>query len=125
MRVENLELLIPIVGNEDERRFQATPIEMLAQFTPAVGAVVRAQEAVCRDDAGRAETGADPDRRSRSTHLTYELFMKVNPNAYSRLYVNPVVWGKTVAPLATPYQPESAGHSGAKRHGHPRLSAAG
>ena len=40
-RVENLELLIPIVGNEDERRFQATPIEMLDACTPAVGAVVR------------------------------------------------------------------------------------
>jgi hypothetical protein len=30
--------------------------------------------------------------------------MKVNPNAYHPLYVDPVVWGKTVAPLATPFQ---------------------
>src|SRR5436190_1242100 len=34
MRMENLKLLIPIVGNEDERRFQCTPIEMVAKFTP-------------------------------------------------------------------------------------------
>jgi sulfite reductase (NADPH) flavoprotein alpha-component len=36
--------------------------------------------------------------------LTHTSFMKVNPNAYHPLYVDPVVWGKTVAPLATPFQ---------------------
>ena len=55
MRMENLKLLIPIVGNEDERRFQCTPIEMVAKFTPLVNAVVRAQEAAQRDDAGALE----------------------------------------------------------------------
>jgi sulfite reductase (NADPH) flavoprotein alpha-component len=103
MRMENLALLIPIVGNEDERRFQMTPIEMLARFSPAVGAVVRAQEAISRDDiAGlKRELILLADTLNR---LTYESFMKVNPNPYYHLYVNPVVWGKTVAPLATPYQ---------------------
>jgi hypothetical protein len=41
MRIENLELLIPVVGNEAERRFSAALIEILARFTPVVGAVVR------------------------------------------------------------------------------------
>jgi sulfite reductase alpha subunit-like flavoprotein len=103
LRVENLELLIPIVGNEDERRFQATPIEMLDACTPVIGAVVRAQEAVACDDraALRHELILIADTLA---HLAYESFPKVNPNAYSTQYVNPVVWGKTVAPLATPYQ---------------------
>ncbi len=111
LRVENLALLIPIVGNEDERRFQATPIELLAQFTPIVGAVVRAQEAITHDDAAalKRELLLIADTLN---HLAYESFMKVNPNAYSKLYVNPVVWGKTVAPLATPYQEEIPGPSG-------------
>ena len=30
--------------------------------------------------------------------------VKVNPNEDHPLYVDPVVWGKTVAPLATPFQ---------------------
>jgi hypothetical protein len=36
--------------------------------------------------------------------ITYESFVKINPNAYSKLYVNPVVWGKTLALLNTPFQ---------------------
>ncbi|MEP7358964.1 MAG: hypothetical protein ABI847_17070, partial [Anaerolineales bacterium] len=103
LRMENLRLLIPIVGNEDERRFQCTPIEMIARFTPVLSAVLEAQEAVLR---------ADPAALKRSLEfiagafndLTYTSFMKVNPNEYHPLYVDPVVWGKTVAPLATPFQ---------------------
>ncbi len=103
IRMENLALLIPILGNEDERRFQTVPIEILARFTPAVGAVVRAQEAIVADDpqALKRELVGMIDLLN---WLTYDSFMKVNPNAHSPLYVNPVVWGKTVAPLATPYQ---------------------
>lgn len=101
--VENIELLIPILGNEDERRFQMAPVEMMAEFTPAVGAVVRAQEAATADDASavKRELGVILDTLE---HLTYHSFMKVDPNGHSRQYVNPVVWGKTVAPLATPFQ---------------------
>lgn len=103
MTVENLALLVPIVGTEDERRFQATPIEMTARFTPILGAFIRAQEAVVADDidglAGCLLVVADVLRV-----LAYDSFPKVDPNAASPHYVNPVVWGKTVAPLATPYQ---------------------
>lgn len=103
IRMENLALLIPILGNEDERRFQTVPIEILARFTPAVGGVVRVQEAIVADDpqALKRELVGMIDLLN---WLTYDSFMKVNPNAHSPLYVNPVVWGKTVAPLATPYQ---------------------
>ncbi len=104
LRMENLRLLIPIVGNEDERRFQCTPIEMVAQFTPVLGAMLRAQEAVLRDDPAALEAellliGAGLNA------LTHRSLHKVNPNAHYPLYIDPVVWGKTVAPLATPYQP--------------------
>jgi len=44
-------------------------------------------------------------------HLSYKTFMKVNPNPYSNLYVNPVVWGKTAAPFAAPFT-EVPGPSG-------------
>lgn len=102
MLVENLALLIPILGNEDERRFQMTPVEMLAVFTPILGAVVRAQEAVVADDAAalRRELVAVTDVVAQLARS----FAKVDPNPHSPSYVNPVVWGKTVAPLATPYQ---------------------
>ncbi|MGI8806984.1 MAG: cytochrome b5 domain-containing protein [Acidimicrobiales bacterium] len=103
MTVENIELLIPIVGNEDERRFQAVPIEMTARFTPILGAVVRAQEAVV-DGNSAALVAALLVVSDGLRVLTYDSFPKVDPNPSSARYVNPVVWGKTVAPLATPYQ---------------------
>lgn len=102
LRVENLALLIPILGNEDERRFQMTPVEMLALFTPIVGASVRAQEAVAGADARalKRELLMIADTVEELTRS----FAKVDPNPHSPRYVNPVVWGKTVAPLATPFQ---------------------
>lgn len=107
IEMENLRLLIPIVGNEDERRFQCTPIEIVARFTPLLDAVIRAQEAVYQDDrpALKRELTQLADAFN---NLTYTSFMKVNPNAYHPLYVDPVVWGKTVAPLATPFQEGNA-----------------
>ncbi|GAB4581777.1 MAG: hypothetical protein Fur0022_45270 [Anaerolineales bacterium] len=107
MRMENLQLLIPIVGNEDERRFQCTPTEIVARFTPILNAIVRAQEAVVHENmpALKDELRLIADALQS---VTYGAFMKVNPNAHSRLYVDPVVWGKTVAPLATPFQPHNA-----------------
>lgn len=102
MTVENLALLIPILGNADERRFQMTPVEMLAVFAPVVGASVRAQEAVADGDAPalKRELTAIADVVEQLSAS----FAKVDPNPHSPRYVNPVVWGKTVAPLATPFQ---------------------
>jgi sulfite reductase (NADPH) flavoprotein alpha-component len=102
--MENMQLLIPIVGNGDECRFQSTPNEIVARFTPLIDMVIRAQEAVVADDrlALKRELTLLSDAFNE---LTYTSFMKVNPNAYHPLYVDPVVWGKTVAPIATPYQP--------------------
>ena len=103
VEVENLELLVPIVGNEDERRFQMTPVEITARLAPIVGAVVRAQQAAVDGDAAtlKAQLRAITDTLDG---VTFDAFPKVDPNPYSPHHVNPVVWGKTVAPLATPFQ---------------------
>ncbi|HEU0291138.1 MAG TPA: cytochrome b5 domain-containing protein [Anaerolineales bacterium] len=107
MQMENLRLLIPIVGNEDERRFQCTPIEIVARFTPLLTSVIRAQEAASQDD--RFALKQELILLSDSFHnLTHTSLMKVNPNAYHPSYIDPVVWGKTVAPLATPFQEGNA-----------------
>lgn len=107
MRMENLRLLIPIVGNEDERRFQCTPIEIVARFTPVLASVIRAQEAVQAEDCAALKQELT-FLAEAFNNLTHTSFMKVNPNAYHPLYVDPVVWGKTVAPLATPFQEGNA-----------------
>jgi hypothetical protein len=55
MRVDNLDLLVPTVGNQEERVFYLTQVEILSQCAPIVGAVVRAQEAVVHHDGAQLE----------------------------------------------------------------------
>jgi len=101
---ENLRLAVPMVGNEDERRFQMVPVEMVYRFSPLLAAVCDAQDAVLADDpralADRLVFIGDALR-----YHTFGLLQKVNPNPYAtRHYVNPVVWGKTAALFASPFQ---------------------
>lgn len=104
--VENLRLAIPMIGNEDERRFQMTPIEMLYLFSPALDAIVKAQEAVINDEPNTLKEQLVLISDLIKT-LSYVSLMKVNPNPYSeKYYVNPVVWGKTAALFASPFQKE-------------------
>jgi sulfite reductase alpha subunit-like flavoprotein len=111
MRVENLELLVPTVGNQEERVFYLTQVEILAQCAPIVSALVRAQEAVVRDD--RASLEAELLLiLERLQHVTEVSFQKIDPNPLSDAYVNPVVWATTVAPFAVPIEDGTAGPSG-------------
>ncbi|NJK28254.1 MAG: hypothetical protein HC925_06890, partial [Coleofasciculaceae cyanobacterium SM2_3_26] len=112
MRVENLRLLVPIWGNEEERIFLGSTIEIQAQSAPLLGAIVRAQEAVWQDNPERLdqELAVIIDCLN---HLTYVCLPKVVPNARSAFFVDPVVWAKTTAPLAVPIRKGSAGPVGA------------
>lgn len=100
--VENFDMAVAMTGNEDERRFQMTPVEMLYDFAPLMQTTIEAQQAVLHDD---------PDALAEAlvfmgqvlNHVNYKTFMKANPNPYSDLYINPVVWGKTAAPFAAPF----------------------
>ena len=80
--VDNLELVVPMMGNEDERRFQMVPVEFLYEVRPVLQAVIHAQEAV-RDnniDVLKETLVQVGDLLKR---LTYGTFMKVDPNIYS------------------------------------------
>ena len=111
MRVENLDLLIPTVGNREERSFHLTQVEILAQCAPIVGAVVRAQEAIAGGDRAALE------REllliiERLRHVAEVSFQKIDPNPRGSGFVDPVVWAKTVAPFAVPITPGVQGPSG-------------
>jgi sulfite reductase alpha subunit-like flavoprotein len=101
---QNLKLAIPMIGNEDERRFQMTPVELLYQFAPFMDAILNAQEAVLRDDSAALEAALVFISEALKFQ-TFHTLMKVNPNPYSGdQYINPVVWGKTAALFASPFQ---------------------
>jgi sulfite reductase (NADPH) flavoprotein alpha-component len=111
MRVENLELLVPIYDNREERTLYLVQVEILAQSSGAYAACVRAQEAAARDDPealGR-ELIFVADTLQR---VARESFNKLRPDPYASTYGDQVVFAKTVAPFGVPITPGVAGPSG-------------
>lgn len=111
MRVDNMRLLVPTVDNDEERIFYLTQTEILAQASPIVGAVVRAQEAVVADDREALECELATIIESLQ-RVVRESLLNINPNQGSRTHVDPVIWAKTVAPFAVPTIPGVQGPSG-------------
>jgi sulfite reductase alpha subunit-like flavoprotein len=111
MRCSNLRLLIPTVDNQEERVFYLTQTEILAQTSPVIGAVVRAQEAALDDDPDRLADELSIIIASLQ-RIVRESLLNINPNPSSPTYVDPVVWAKTVAPFAVPIHTGVQGPSG-------------
>ncbi len=111
MRVENLDLLFPTVGNEEERIFYLTQVEIAAASAPLLLSVIRAQEAALHDDVSAVEQEL-LRMLSAFQHVSEVAVHKIDPNPHSRTYVDQVVWAKTVAPFAVPVIPGRAGPSG-------------
>jgi sulfite reductase alpha subunit-like flavoprotein len=110
MRVENLDLLVPSVGNDAERFFMMTLVELAARATPIVGAVVRAQECMQREDLAGLE--AELVLLVHTVRGLIDGLTKADPNPNSATYVDPVVWGVTVAPFAVSINPAAPSPGG-------------
>lgn len=111
LAVEQLELLFPTIGNREERIFYLTQLEILARTAPVVSLTAAAQTAALHtDDAALlcALNGiSECLRRVLRTSLP-----KIDPRKRSPTHVDPVIWAKTVAPFAVPFQREHQGPSG-------------
>ncbi len=102
MRVENLRLLTPIWDHPGVEVFMLVVLEMLAQATPLVMGVVRAQEAALREDrdALKQELAGMSDTLAR---LTYDSLLKANPNEYcGAFFTDTLAWTKLFAMLPLP-----------------------
>ncbi|MFN8495331.1 MAG: cytochrome b5 domain-containing protein [Caldilineaceae bacterium] len=112
MRIENMQPLVSVWGSAAERIFLGSVVEIVAQSTPAIMAILRAQEAVAQDDveAFLTELVAIGDCLEK---LTYTSLPKLSLNAHSDWYVAPVVWSKTLASFSVPIKKGVAGPVGA------------
>ncbi|MEY2819619.1 MAG: hypothetical protein RL275_3082 [Chloroflexota bacterium] len=111
MRVENLDLLFPTVGNEEERIFYLTQTEIAAASAPLMLAVIQSQEAASLENYSALEH--ELLRMVNILRYISEVAVhKINPNPYGRTYVDQVVWAKMVAPFAVPFIPGRSGPSG-------------
>ncbi|RYZ59432.1 MAG: hypothetical protein EOP07_04080 [Proteobacteria bacterium] len=111
LRVENLDLLIPTVGNKEERFFYLTQTEILAQAAPVLGAIARSHDAMRRDDVAIVCQELQIILDAFES-VVYESLPKINPNAASHSFVDAVTWAKTVAPFAVPLKAGVQGPSG-------------
>ena len=109
--LRNLELLFPTVNNPSEQIFYLTQLEILAHCAPIVPSVVKAQEAIVRDDL---EALKDALRVIIAClkKIVHKSLFNIDPNSYSDNYVHHIVWAKTVAPFAVPFQNDVLGPSG-------------
>ncbi|MDR3690895.1 MAG: cytochrome b5 domain-containing protein [Fimbriimonas sp.] len=113
MRLSNLELLAPVFGNDAERIFVLTQVEITAQCAPIVGAIVRAHEAIAANDACSLQSALSLIL-DRLQHVTNHSLLKIDANPLSQNFVDPVVWAKTVGRFlmsANPGAPGSCGTS--------------
>jgi sulfite reductase alpha subunit-like flavoprotein/cytochrome b involved in lipid metabolism len=111
LRVENMTLLLPTVDNREERVFYLTQLEILWRARVIVQAFARAHQAIAEEDASGVER-ALVDIIAALDHIVSDSLLKINPNPYSATHVDPVVWAKTVAPLAVPLHHGDLGPSG-------------
>lgn len=109
--VENLDLLIPIIGNQEERVFYLVQTEILHKATTILQAIVYIHDAMLIEDDHAIEMNLDNISKCLK-EITYRVFPKINPNATSKTYVDPVIWAKTVAPFAVPIDENIQGPSG-------------
>ncbi len=111
LQISNMRLLVPTVDTDEERIFYLTQTEILARVGPAVGAVVRAQEAVLEDDQEGLECELITIL-SCLERVVRESLLHINPSPSGATYVDPVVWAKAVAPFAVPIDAGVQGPSG-------------
>jgi Indoleamine 2,3-dioxygenase/Cytochrome b5-like Heme/Steroid binding domain len=111
LRVGNLRLLVPTVDNQEERVFYLSQLEILARCAPIVPAVAAAHDAVLNDDPQALRQALDAVTGMLGTVSSSSLTL-IDPRPGSATHVDPVVWAKTVAPLAVPFRAGVLGPSG-------------
>jgi sulfite reductase alpha subunit-like flavoprotein len=102
--VENLSAFPAIFDSRAEHVFFGVIIETMACFNTALPALVAAQEAVVRDDPHAV--AAEMVKIKHMLDSLVPIFHKISVNEENEhFYVDPIVWGKTVATLHSPIDP--------------------
>jgi len=109
--VENMDVMTPVFGSEEERRFYLVMAESHAVATPLVGAVSALERATTTGAIGEIEAVFDRIRTVLD-RLAFDTLLKIDPNPYSPSFVDHLVWSKTVAPFAYPVRHGELGLSG-------------
>jgi sulfite reductase (NADPH) flavoprotein alpha-component len=103
VHIENLDVLAPSFGNEPERIFYMSFVEIHAIAAPIVAAICTIERALVEDSPesdGRIVEGLG--RIERSLRRCTATVAKIRPSPGETTYCDPVLWAKTVAIFAVP-----------------------
>ncbi len=99
--LDNMDLLVPTWNNAAERVFYLVTTEFAMGLTPALGAMLDAQEAVVADDPAALED-ALLVILDRLQHVTQSVYPQIDPNPRARQPLDQVLWAKTVGTAGVP-----------------------
>lgn len=109
--VENMELLVAWFGNDTERVFKISTTEMHGRSGPLVDAAANLQDAVRHRDAHGAKVEL-VRLLDYIKEITFESMLKIDPNPYSKTFVDPLIWTKTWVPFSAPVNEHERGLGG-------------
>lgn len=98
--VENMVLLVPMFGNEAERVFFATFVEVHAVTTPIIGEICNIQSAIGRYGLdGSAKVICSLEKIATCTRRANAALHKLTALKSSKTYCDPLLWARTIALL--------------------------
>ena len=100
-RLDNMDLLVPAWNNQAERIFYLVTTEFAMQLTPALNAMIQAQEAVMKEDRSALEE-ALLIILDQLRYVTQVIYPQIDVNPLSKTYLDQVLWAKTVGMSGVP-----------------------
>lgn len=111
--IESLRPMVPAYGNETERVFTSSFVEIHAASASAVEQVCRAQRAIERGGPdGHADVTAALMRIAECARGATRAFRKISPRHNSKTFCDPVDWAKTLVTWTVPPPGYPTGPSG-------------
>ncbi len=99
--IENLEPLIPSFGNEAERVFYMSFVEMHLYASKMIMPITRLQDGILSDDF--KIVCQELDEITALVKMCTKAFQKISPHPNSPTYCDPVLWAKTVGIMGVPH----------------------
>lgn len=110
LSLDDIELLFPTVNNQEEQVFYLTQVEILAKTSKVVGNIALAQTHAL--NGNREGLIFALDSIQADLNKVQGSIRNINPMKSAKSYVDPIIWAKTVAPLAVPLEKGFPGPSG-------------
>lgn len=108
--LENMDLLVQFFGNQEERMFNLSFLEVSLAGSPLLASCIEAQDAVVNKDNERLLEVLK--RLIIETAQLTQAILKMDPVAHSENYFDPIIWAKTAPEISKPLRPSEAGLSG-------------